>query len=213
MAFQSLTLGAAITASQLTFPMTNVSGAVVLPAVGAAPLAYGVPILIDSEFMYVVSQPATGLYTVRCRGSEGTAAVPHDTIANVYASNAGDFGNPLPASTIAIDPSEDQVISIGQDGTLTVPGGNAVLNINKPSAAALILPAPPAGDNGLTVVFTSNTAFAHVITVSPAASFQDGTSSSPKTTITFAAFKGASVELTAENGFWNVMSQQNVTLT
>lgn len=211
MAFQTLSLGAAITASTLTFPMTVVSGSVVLPAVGATPSGMGVPILMDTEFMFVVSQPSPGVYTVRGRGSEGTAAAPHDILTNVYASVSNDFGNPQPGTVVTIDPAEDLAISIGQDQTLSLNGSNTVYNINKASAAAIVLPAPNVSDNGVTLVFTSLTAFAHIITATGL--LRDGTSGSPKTSATFAAFTGATMTVVAENGFWNVLALQNVTLS
>lgn len=211
MAFQTLSLGAAISASALTFPMTAVSGAVVLPAVGATPSGMGVPILLDTEFMYVVSQPSAGVYTVRGRGSEGTAAAPHDVLTNVYASVSNDFGNPQPGTVVTIDPAEDYAVTIGQDQTLALGGSNTVFNINKATAAAIVLPAPNVSDNGVSLVFTSLTAAAHVITATSL--LRDGTSGSPKTTATFAAFPGATMTVVAENGFWNVPALQNVVLS
>ncbi len=212
MAYEVLTLGAAITASQVTnIPLTHVSGPVLVPALGAPPLSIGVPVLLDTEFFYVVSQPASGVFTVRGRGSEGTAASAHDVLTSVYASLTNDWGNPQPGTVVTIDPAEDLVIAIGQDGTIALVGANTVYNINKLTAAALVLPAPNVGDNGVALVFTSMTAAAHVITATGL--LMDGTSSAPKTTATFAAFKGATATFVAENGFWNVSALQNVTLS
>lgn len=212
MAYEVLTLGAAITANQITnVPLTHVSGPVLLPALGAQPLSYGVPILIDSEFTYVVQQTATGVYTLRSRGSEGTVGMPHDVLSNVYGSLTNDFGSPQPGTTVTIDPAEDAPMALGQDQTIVLNGANSVYNINKLSAAALVIPAPNVGDNGVTIVITSNTAFAHVVTASPTGNIKDGASA--KTTATFAAVAGATLTFVAENGAWNVVALQNVTLS
>lgn len=211
MAFQTLQLGAAITSAQLSWAMTAVGGTTVLPAVGSAPLSYGVPCLIDGEFVYCVAQPVTGFYQFRGRGSEGTAATPHDILANVSASSTNDFGNPQPAAVVTIDASFDLPISLGQDQTVNLPGSNAVFNINKLSICNLAIGSSPASDNGVTYVFTSTTAFAHVITAATG-TIKDGSGSSGRTTVTFAAVPGSTVTLVGENGFWNVVAQQNVTL-
>lgn len=212
MAYQTLALGAAITANQTVgVTLTPVTGGVVLPAVGATPSGMGVPILIDAEFMFVVSQTATNVYNLRGRGSDGTAAVAHDILASAYASLVNDFGNPLPGLTVTIDPTDDVAISVGQDGTIPVPTSNSVYNINKASAAALTWLAPGLVDNGVTAIITSQTAFAHVITVSPAGNLKDGVAS--RTTMTFAAVAGATISLVAQNGVWNVTALQGVTLS
>lgn len=215
MAFTTAQLAAAITPAAISLSLTNVvapSSGSVLPAVGALPLPIGVPLLVDTEFMFLVAQPSTGIYTVRGRGSEGTVASAHDILANCYASLIpSDFGNPQAGTVVTIDPAEDMAISIGQDGTISLIGANSVYNINKATAAALVLPAPNVADNGVSVVFTSNTAAAHVITSTGL--IQDGASGVPHSTATFAAQKGASVTFIAENGFWNVSALQNVVIS
>ena len=213
MAFQTLSLGGAITASQIVnVTLTPVTGGVVLPAIGAVPTGMGVPILLDAELCYVVQQVSTNVFTLRGRGSDGTAAVAHDILANVYASVVNDFGNPIPGLMVTIDPTDDIVISLGQDQTVAAPTSNTVYNINKASVAALTLSAPGLMDNGLSAAFTSNTAFAHVITAGTANNFKDGVSAS-RNTVTFAAVAGATVKFLAENGAWNLLAIQNVTLT
>lgn len=209
MAITSASLTAAITASQLQFGLSSISGSG-LPAAGAAAQSIGFPMMIDSEVMFVISQPIAGTVVVRNRGSEGTAAVAHDILANVYTSPLGsDFGNIPPGTSVQIDPTDDVVISIGQDGAVTLPTSNTAYNINKATAAALTLAAPSLAENGLTAMFTSQTAAAHVITATSL--IQDGTAAAPKSSATFAAGKGATVTFVAENGFWNVASQTGVT--
>ncbi len=202
MALQSTQLASAITANQTQFSVASAPSS--MPAVGAPPLPVGVPTQIDSEFMYTVQQPAANLLVVRGRGSDGTAASAHDILSNVYCSNQpGDFPAPQPGTFITTDPAEDAPVSLGQDQTVPLLGSNTVYNINKATAAALVLLAPSLADNGVSLVFTSNTAAAHVITATSL--INDGSGATPKTTATFTATKGASVTFVIENGFYNVL--------
>lgn len=211
MALTSAQLTAPITASQLLFNVTNVVGSG-LPAVGALPLSVGNPMQIDSEIMFCYAQPVLGQVLVRSRGSDGTSASSHDVLSNVYTSPvASDFPTPQGGSVVTIDPGSDTVDSIGQDGAIPVPAATTVANINKGSAAALTLGAPSLSSNGVTFAITSQTAFAHVVVATGL--FADGSSGAPKTTATFAAQKGATIFLVAENGFWNVVALQNVTVS
>lgn len=203
MAFTSAQLASAITAGQLQFNLTNVVGTG-LPPVAGTPLSMGYPVQIDSEMMFVVSQPVLNTVIVRGRGSDGTAPSAHDILANVYVGPiAGDFPLPQPGTLVTTDFAEDSPVTIGQDSTLVLPGANAVYNINKASAAAIVVPAPTVVDNGVSYAFTSNTAFAHVLTMTSL--INDGTTSVPKSTATFTAAKGASVTFVVENGLFNVL--------
>lgn len=212
MAITSAQLTGAITASQTIFGIQNINGTA-FATIGAFPNPQQ-PILIDSEMMYLVTQPVAGTIQVRSRGAEGTAATSHDVLANVYSSTnpAVDFGNPGPGSFAFIDPSQDQMVSIGQSGTIPVPfGGNQIYNINASSAVTMTLGAPSLVANGATLIITSNTAFAHVL--SAVGLINDGTASTPHNTVTFVARVGAGITLVAENGFWNVTAQQAVTVS
>lgn len=75
--------------------------------------------------------------------------------------------------------------------------------ITKGAIAAINLVAPVAGrDDGLSLQFLSNTAFAHVINF--AGSLQDG--AGHVNSETFPAQPGATIELVAFNGKWNLVS-------
>jgi hypothetical protein len=199
MALQATSLTAAITASQITFGVTST---VAFPPVGTPFVNQAV--LIDSEFMVCVGVPAINTIMVRSRGTEGTVATAHDILSNVYTTaNNADWGQ-LPAGvTVTIDPTDDQVVSVGQDGAIPLPGSNTVVNINKATALAGTLAAPSLVDNGLALVITSQTAAAHV--VSAPLFLRDG-SAATKSTLTFAAQPGAS-------GLWNVSALQNVVVS
>ncbi len=207
MALQSLQLSAAITASAITWPVTSTAA---FPPVGTP--AVNQVVLVDNEFAVCIGVPAVNVITVRSRGNEGSAAVPHDVLANVYTTvNNADWGPVPTAVTAQNDPSDDLVISIGQDSTIIPATGNTVYNINKLTACNITLAAPSLMSNGVNVTFTSQTAAAHIITAT--ALLADGAAGSPHTTAMFAAQKGATLSLVAENGLWNVTALQNVTVS
>lgn len=91
---------------------------------------------------------------------------------------------------------------IAVDGAVA-PHANRVYVLTKGSALALTLAAPTAvTDDGLVIILTSNTAFAHVLTATGL--LQVGT---VKTDVaTFPAFAGGSLTLMAYNAKWNVIA-------
>lgn len=210
MALTQTNLTAAITASQLRFGVA--STATGFPPVGTQNPTPPQLIQIDSELMWLAGVPATNTIDVRMRGTEGTYAIAHDTLAAVLTSpQPNDFGAIPPGQAGIIDPDEDQIATIGQDGAIPIPSKNTIYNINKATAAALTLAAPTPAMNGLRVTLTSQTAVAHIVTAT--ALLAGGVTGSPLTTATFGAFKGASVALVAENGLWNVLGLQGVALS
>ncbi len=106
-------------------------------------------------------------------------------------------------------PVANVVTAYSANGALAVAGGTDV--ITKTSAAAMTLAAPTAAQDGLIKRVVSSTAFAHTITATGL--IDDGVTGGSKTTATFAAFAGASIELVAYNGKWNVLSKNVVTVS
>ncbi len=99
------------------------------------------------------------------------------------------------------------VISI--DGAID-PHTSAYYVITKGSAAALTLAAPTATtDDGVQIVITSASAFAHTITATNL--FNSGAAANDLATND--PFAGASMTLVAEQGLWNVISKNAVTIT
>ncbi len=148
---------------------------------------------------------------MRSRGNEGSVAAPHDILANVYTTATNtDWGPVPPAVTVQNDPANDFVVSIGQDSTITVPLTNTAFNINKVTGCNITLVAPLLSLNGVAMIFTSQTAAAHVITAT--ALLRDGTAAT-RSTLTFAAQPGASVTLVVVNGLFNVQALQQVTVS
>lgn len=206
MALVRTTLTAPITASQLTFGVASTSNQA-FPAVGGAPVQMQ-PLCIDDEVMFIVSCPAVNVVTVRMRGSDGTDAVSHDTGSSVVtsATPAQDFPG-LQAGTMTLRPvSNPDIVTYGQQSeALNVPTeANTYAFLAPPSAGAFTLGAPSLALNGSELTITSQTAFAHV--VSAPGLFFTGAASGPFSTMTFPAQVGASVQLVAQNGFWNVIN-------
>ncbi len=203
-------LSSAITANQLSFAIQSAvtpTGAVGFPPVGTFPQIQ-LPMQMDSEIVYVVNQPSSGLLVVRSRGAEGTIASAHDFLTPVYIGNATDFGPNPPAISGFIDITNAYPINIGSlVYTVALPSSDTVYNINAVAAAAIVLPTPLGSQNGLVIKFTANTASAHVITCT--SGIQSGVGGQPKSTITFGGIIGAGVELVAENQFWNVVVAAN----
>ncbi len=82
--------------------------------------------------------------------------------------------------------------------------------ITNAGATALTLAAPTAGaDDGVTLVVTSATAFAHTLTATGL--LNNGSAS--VNAATFAAHPGASITLQAYNGQWYVLAEQQITFS
>lgn len=125
-----------------------------------------------------------------------------------------------PSGGVFTDPDTGllaHAVTTGEDGAalsayaanaaLSVTGGTKVLT--KGSIGAYTLAAPAADNVEITII--SNTAFAHVVTATTLV--QDGVTGGAKTTLTFAAFVGASIRLRSYGGFWHVISKNAVTIT
>jgi hypothetical protein len=101
------------------------------------------------------------------------------------------------------------VLSGSADAITNHVGGNYL--INRAGVDAITLFQPIAGaDDGLTLVFVSNTANAHTITC-PTTCIQTGGASALKTVVTLTANLGASVQLRAYQGNWQAVGQVGVT--
>lgn len=212
-----------ITATNLTADLSasdtrmTVASGTGFPGVGTI-VNNGYLVRIDNEFMLASSQPVSGTINIYQRGYDGTAAVAHDTLAKVEVSSVpSDFGNPTPGNQVNLPPALPLQQTLGEDKTFTsaeiLAWGNQPRNfaITKGSACLFTLVAPSKSQDGLTLVFTSDSAFAHVMTATTL--LGDAVSGSPHTTGTFAAFIGASITLQAQNGLWNVISTTGVTIT
>jgi hypothetical protein len=83
--------------------------------------------------------------------------------------------------------------------------------LTKGSAGAYTLAAPTSAEEGNVIKVIAGTAAAHTITATSL--IDDGVTGGSKTTATFAAFIGASIELMAYNLKWVVISKNVVTIS
>jgi hypothetical protein len=104
---------------------------------------------------------------------------------------------------------ESPVIAYSANGALAVSQHTATLT--KAGVNAMTLAAPTAAQEGIILRVVSQTANAHTITATGL--IDDGVTGGSKTTATFAAFAGASIELMASNLKWAVISKNTVTVS
>lgn len=199
MALTTTSIAAAFAADALTFSATSATGATV-----------GGFAKVDDEFM-VITEIAGTRISVRSRGDQGTTVRAHNTLAPCVFGLASDIPA-LPAGVVTPPVfAERAVLNIGADGAIDAPTASETLYVvTKGSAlASSTLANPSKALNGVVAIITSATAFAHVVTLTNG---NDGTTGN-HTTLTFAAFKGASITLVAVNGEWNVIANNAVTVT
>lgn len=99
------------------------------------------------------------------------------------------------------------VTEYAANGALTI--ANGTHNITKSaSAGVMTLAAPSAGEEGIRMLITTETAQAHTVTVT--AGFNGAGSGAD--VATFGGAIGDCMEIIAINGKWNVISLRNVTL-
>jgi len=209
MALTRTSLSADCTASDTTLAITSTSSG--FPTVGTngnRQLA-----LLDGEYLLVESVPVANTIKVMQRGYNGTVATAHDVLAPfTTSSNPADFVDLGAGAVDSRPPWVDDILSVGENGTIPIPKRNTTFELTKGSALATTTLAAPAKDqDGLRLTFTSATAYAHVITATTL--FADAVSGSPHTTATFAAFIGASLTVEACNGLWNIVASVGVTIT
>jgi len=99
------------------------------------------------------------------------------------------------------------VTEVAADGAITISPG--VVAITKTSAAAVSVAAPSEAQDGTVMTITSMTDFAHVITFT-GSKFIKGAATAYNT-VTFDAYKGASVRVIACNGYWVQNAANSVT--
>lgn len=112
------------------------------------------------------------------------------------------------AAMIAVQTKLGVIQLAAADGAISLAAGEVI--ITKAGVAALTLAAPPTSMNGQRLAIVSTTANAHVVTATNL--LDDGVTGGAKDTATFGAFAGASLELMAYGGKWNVISKNVVTI-
>lgn len=186
---------------------------------------------MDIGTLEEASFAAGDVRAVRLRTAQGTAKmVAAGAItagADVYAAASGKIaatgyvyiGQALEAASANNDVIEvlrgaksnhSPVTLASASGAITVAQSTVIIT-KTGSLAALTLAAPTAAQNGLVLRVLSSTAFAHTITATSL--IDDGVTGGSKTTATFGAFAGASIELVAYEGKWLVQSKNVVTIS
>lgn len=146
------------------------------------------------------------------------AAIPDPggvfTTANQAAINAAlvaqnTNNTNINAQLNAAQPAQLAVVAVTASGAIS-PHSSQTLVLTKAGVAAMTLAAPTVTtDDGVLLTITSNTANAHTITATGL--FQDGSTTTD--VATFAARAGASVQLMAYQGKWNVISSTQITFS
>lgn len=216
MAITQTFITADLSATSLTMTVSSGTG---FPTAGATPVTPGYLVRIDKEYMLAVQQPVAGIIKLAMRGYNGTAAAVHDLLAKVEVSSVGgDFAAPAPGNVTDLPPYLPAQETIGEDKTFTAAEVAAWGNqprqfaFLKATAATIVLVAPSKAQDGLVVTFTSLVAVLNVITATGL--LANGATASPYTTATGADSKiGATIQLQAQNGLWNVVSNVGFTLS
>jgi hypothetical protein len=111
--------------------------------------------------------------------------------------------------TVLMPGQLEPVVVAAVDGAISIAA--QITRLTKGSAAAMTLAAPTAAQEGTVLMITAGSAFAHVVTATSL--IQDGVTGGAKTTMTFAAFVGATITLIALNLQWYVVSKNAVAVT
>jgi hypothetical protein len=144
------------------------------------------------------------------RGENGTAVTAHDILSTIMTTTDNQDWTALQmGANTDRPPYVDDVISVGENGTIACPTRNTTIMLTKATAlSTTTLADPPKDRDGLRLTVTSATDAAHVIT----GTFADGTTGA-HTTATYQAFNGASMVLVAQQATWNTVSLENVAIT
>lgn len=127
--------------------------------------------------------------------------VPVTQTANVFQISQPD------GTVVYAIPASGTGTAITAPGAIPLVGGT--YTITNAAATALTLAAPTVAQNGMTIHVISATAFAHTITATGLLQ----TGSAAVNLATFAAFAGARVSFTAQNGKWMTSGAQGVTFS
>jgi hypothetical protein len=198
MAITQTTLTAAIQLGDLTLPVNSATGFTV-----------GNWVRIDSEYIGAVLAVNGTQISVRGRGDQGTAAVPHNALALVATGLSSDYPGVPPGISVPDAPDDEVVVEYGVSGAIAVPSMNTIVTLNKAGVAVMTLAAPSKAQDGLRLTVTSLTANAHTVTATGL--FKTGAAT--VNLATFAAFAGVGFSAVALNGLWVITSNNVVTFT
>ncbi len=165
------------------------------PATG--PIGAPTFLVVDGEQMRVTDTTLSPVLGVT-RGSGGTLASAHNTLAPVVYGLSTDFTQDVSLNGVAGTPSYSYGVN---DTNVTLPVVDCTVYIDKATAIGLTINSPNK-DQVNTIRFVSLTAAAHLITYTPG--FYGNTTSSD--VATFPATVGACFTIVAKNGLWNAVA-------
>ncbi|HEV2378709.1 MAG TPA: hypothetical protein VG206_02820 [Terriglobia bacterium] len=133
----------------------------------------------------------------------------------LVSSTSPDYPGVLATAINQLGAAAAPVSLAGATDAVLFPNADNLVQITATSVDAATLATPAAADLGKTLTVVGLTAHAHTVTAA-SGKIIDGTGT-PKTTATFAAHAGVVILLQAvydgTNYFWQLLSQQGVTLT
>lgn len=197
----------ALTATSLSAPFGK--NALVLNATAATGATVGGIYRVNGEIGYITAITGTAI-EVRSRGSFGGAAVDHAVLSPLTFGLTTDLSELGLMEQVPVPTMAEDLKTIGADGAIAVPNRNTTFVITKATAlASSTLADPSKSQDGLRLTFVSNSAAAHVVTLTN--SF-DGTTGN-STVYTMTAFQGCSFAVIASKGVWLVLYLNGVTVT
>lgn len=159
----------------------------------------------DREYLFSFERTVFTNYTITPAGVYTQAVrATFGNMSTQNSSNVSISGGSI--SGVTISPTYD---IFGSNGAISVTPG--IKSINKSGSAIAATLAAPAGA-GDVIYIISESSYAHVVTATSL--IQNGVSGGNKTTLTFAAYAGASITLMGNNsGRWTVVANNNVTIS
>lgn len=214
MAISITTLSAAVTATDLVWPVTSATG---FATSTTAPQW----VRCDNEF--AVISPAFNLapfsgtknIPVYRRGDNGGAVVAHNALATVETGLFSDLPTLQPGSvaTVVVPTEIEDAVTYSVNGAIALPSKNTTVYLAKAGVAAMTLALPTGAMDGITISIIGLTAQANTVTL-PSAAFLDGLTGGPHTVWTATTgFKGQGLTIQAIAGQWAVLANNQGTFS
>jgi hypothetical protein len=188
--------------------LTQDIGVAMVDGVSGEPIAVALPTKEGTIRMIAAAAISAGA-SVYGAASGKVSSVANGNLKGISREAATADGDVIEVVPIN-DAVQNPITLASANGAIAVAGGTVVIT-KTGTLAALTLAAPTAAQNGTILRVTSATALAHTVTA--AGLIDDGVTGGSKTTATFAAFAGASMELMAYEGKWHTLSLKAVTIS
>jgi hypothetical protein len=199
MAFTTTTLAAAMASTDTQINVTSATG-----------FAANQYVLVDQEFLKIVSSYTSGTLIPVLRAQNGTVAIAHPKTANVVtdaisSTAASDWGNPNSSviTAYSLAARRRKIVSYSASGAISLPlaGEDIIAVLNGTSVLAMTIAAPTTDSDGCILYVVGNGAAAHTI------QFTGGLSGAGTAydVITVNATAPICVHAMAVNGLWMSM--------